>query len=82
MVCELIDADTGQPLAIIRHRDAKALEGFLKAQGYRWCREVRVVVSDGSGAYRSAIAAISRPSQSRRPSKRRPDSLERFDQVR
>src|SRR5690606_9788320 len=33
-----------------------ALSGFLLAQGHRWLRGVKVVVSDGSGSYRSAIA--------------------------
>lgn len=46
-----------KPLSIVKYRDAKALGGFLKAQGHRWCRGVRVVVSDGSKSYRSAIQA-------------------------
>ncbi len=54
-VTVLINGDTGQTLAVVRHRNAKALNGFFTAQGHRWCRGVRVVVSDGSIAYRTAI---------------------------
>jgi len=54
-VTVLINADSGETIGIVRHRDAAALSGFLAAQGNRWCRGVKVVVSDGSGSYRSAI---------------------------
>ncbi|HLT96703.1 MAG TPA: hypothetical protein VK070_07935, partial [Acidimicrobiia bacterium] len=43
-------------LGIVAHRNAAALSGFLVAQGHRWLKGVNVVVSDGSGSYRSAIA--------------------------
>lgn len=54
-VTVLINGDTGQTLAVVQHRNAKALKGFFQTQGHRWCRGVRVVVSDGSIAYRTAI---------------------------
>jgi len=54
-VTVLINGDTGETLGIVKHRDAKALGGFLQSQGHRWLRGVRVVVSDGSKSYRSAI---------------------------
>lgn len=41
-------------LGVVRHRSA-ALAGFLRRQGPKWCRRVKVVVTDGSKAYRSAI---------------------------
>lgn len=55
-VTVLINGDTGETLGIVKHRDAKALAGFLKTQGHRWCRGVKVVVSDGSKSYRKAIS--------------------------
>src|SRR5690606_22967056 len=55
-VTVLINGDTGQTLGIVAHRNAAALSGFLVAQGHRWLKGVNVVVSDGSGSYRSAIA--------------------------
>ena len=33
------------------------VSAFLAAQGHRWCRAVKVVVSDGSAAYKAAIDA-------------------------
>lgn len=54
-VTVLINGETGEGLGVVKHRDAKALSGFLVSQGHRWCRQVRVVISDGSEAYRSAI---------------------------
>jgi transposase len=55
-VTVLINGDTGETLGIVKHRNAAALSGFLLAQGHRWLRGVKVVVSDGSGSYRSAIS--------------------------
>lgn len=55
-VTVLINGDTGETLGVVQHRDAKALSGFLQTQGHRWMRGVKVVVSDGSTSYRSAIA--------------------------
>jgi transposase len=54
-VTVLINGDTGETLGIVPHRNAAALSGFLVTQGHRWLKGVRVVVSDGSGSYRSAI---------------------------
>lgn len=54
-VTVLSDGETGAVLGVVRHRDSQALAGFLQRQGPNWCRSVKVVVSDGSKAYRSAI---------------------------
>jgi transposase len=51
------DGDTGQILAMVEHRNAAALAGFFIEQGPRWCRGVKVVVSDGSKSYKTAIDA-------------------------
>ncbi|MFH1330926.1 MAG: transposase [Actinomycetota bacterium] len=49
------DGETGTVLGVIRHRDSVALSRFLDRQGPKWRAQVRVAVSDGSGAYRCAI---------------------------
>jgi transposase len=49
------DGETGAVLGMVRHRDQKALASFFVSQGHRWCRRVKVVVSDGSESYRAAI---------------------------
>lgn len=54
-VTVIINGDTGETLGIVAHRNTAALSGFLVAQGHRWLRGVRVVVSDGSGSYRASI---------------------------
>lgn len=54
-VTVLINGDTGETLGVVAHRNTAALSGFLLAQGHRWLKGVKVVVSDGSGSYRSAI---------------------------
>ena len=54
-VTVLINGDTAETLGIVAHRNADALSGFLVTQGHRWLKGVRVVVSDGSGAYRASI---------------------------
>ena len=56
-VTVIVNADTGRTLAMVPHRSAAALSGFFIAQGRNWCRGVRVVVTDGSKSYRSAIDA-------------------------
>ncbi|MGH9052800.1 MAG: transposase, partial [Acidimicrobiia bacterium] len=56
-VTVLLNGETGEGLGVVRHRDAQALAGFLRSQGHRWCRGVKVVVTDGSESYRSAIRA-------------------------
>jgi len=42
---------------MVPHRSEAALAGFLAAQGHRWQKAVKVVVSDGSKAYKAAIDA-------------------------
>lgn len=54
-VTVLLNAETGESLGVVEHRSAKALQGFLVTQGYRWLKGVEVVVTDGSEAYRAAI---------------------------
>ncbi len=54
-VTVIVNGDTGEVLAMVPHRDTQALSGFLAAQGPRWCKAVKVVVSDGSKAYKAAI---------------------------
>ena len=56
-VTVIVNADTGRTLAMVPHCGAAALSGFFIAQGRSWCRGVRVVVTDGSRAYRSAVDA-------------------------
>lgn len=56
-VTVLVNGDTGEVLAMVPHRSQAALSGFLASQGHRWCRGVKVVVSDGSAAYKAAIGA-------------------------
>ncbi len=54
-VTVLLNGETGEGLGVVKHRDAAALGGFLRAQGHRWLRGVKVVVTDGSESYRAAI---------------------------
>jgi transposase len=49
------NGESGDVLAVVRHRDYRALSGFLASQGPRWCRRVEVVVTDGSPSYRAAV---------------------------
>ena len=56
-VTVIVNGDTGQTLAMVEHRSSAALSTFLMRQGHRWCKGVKVVVSDGSKAYKSAIDA-------------------------
>jgi transposase len=56
-VTVLSNGDTGEVLAVVRHRDFRALSSFFIEQGRRWCRGVEVVVTDGSQSYRAAIQA-------------------------
>ena len=56
-VTVIVNGDTGQTLAMVQHRSSAALSTFLMQQGQRWCKGVKVVVSDGSKAYKSAIDA-------------------------
>ena len=54
-VTVLVNGETGEVLGMVRHRNEQALSGFLVAQGYRWCKGVQVVVTDGSESYAAAI---------------------------
>ena len=54
-VTVIVNADTGRTLAMIPHRNTAALSVFGARQGHRWCKGVKVVVSDGSKAYKAAI---------------------------
>ena len=56
-VTVIVNGDTGRTLAMVEHRSSAALSAFLMQQGHRWCKDVKVVVSDGSKAYKSAIGA-------------------------
>ena len=56
-VTVIVNGDTGRTLAMVEHRSSAALSTFLMQQGHRWCKGVKVVVSDGSKAYKSAIGA-------------------------
>ena len=56
-VTVIVNGDTGRTLAMVEHRSSAALSAFLMQQGHRWCKGVKVVVSDGSKAYKSAIDA-------------------------
>jgi len=49
------NAETGEILAVVPHRDFAALSRFFSEQGQRWCRRLDVVVTDGSHSYRAAI---------------------------
>ena len=56
-VTVIVNGDTGRTPAMVEHRSSAALSAFLMQQGHRWCKGVKVVVSDGSKAYKSAIGA-------------------------
>ena len=56
-VTVIVNGDTGRTLAMVEHRSSAALSAFLMQQGHRWCKGVKVVVSDGSKAYKAAIDA-------------------------
>ena len=44
-VTVIVNGDTGKTLAMVPHRDAAALTGFLMSQPHRWRRGVKVVGS-------------------------------------
>ncbi len=54
-VTVIVNGDSGELLDMVPHRSAEALSGFFAAQGHRWCAGVKVVVTDGSKAYRAAV---------------------------
>ena len=48
--------DSGKVLAMIPGRTKVSLTRFFRDQGPDWCRQVEIVVSDGSRSYQAAIA--------------------------
>ena len=56
-VTVIVNADTGKTLAMVPHRNSAALSAFLAQQGHKWCKGVKVVVTDGSRAYKAAVDA-------------------------
>jgi len=56
-VTVIVNADTNKTLAMVPHRSSAALSAFLAQQGHRWCKGVKVVVTDGSRAYKAAVDA-------------------------
>ena len=48
--------DSGKVLAMIPGRTKGSLARFFREQGAWWCRQVEIVVSDGSHSYQAAIA--------------------------
>ena len=61
-VTVIVNGDTGRTLAMVEHRSSTAaLSAFLMQQGHRWCKGVKVVVSDGSKAYKARHRRPPRP---------------------
>ena len=56
-VTVIVNGDTGRTLAMVEHRSSAALSAFLVQQGRPWCKGVKVVVTDGSRAYKAVIDA-------------------------
>ena len=56
-VTVIVNADTGRTLAMVEHRSSAALSAFLMSQGHKWRRGVKVVVTDGSRAYKASVDA-------------------------
>ena len=56
-VTVIVNADTNKTLAMIEHRSSAALSVFLMSQPHRWRRGVKVVVTDGSRAYKASVDA-------------------------
>ena len=54
-VTVVASGDTGEVLAMIPGRTKGSLSRFFRDQG-AWCRQVEIVVSDGSRSYQAAIA--------------------------
>ena len=54
-VTVVLNGETGHILAMFEHRSTAALAGFFREQTPGWRRGVKVVVTDGSRAYKSAI---------------------------
>ena len=56
-VTVIVNGDTGKTLAMVPNRSSAALSAFFVQQGRPWCKQVKVVVTDGSRAYKAAIDA-------------------------
>ena len=54
-VTVIVNGETGQILDMLPGRSEASGSRFFAAQGHKWCAGVKVVVSDGSKAYRAAI---------------------------
>jgi len=54
-VTVLVNGETGEVLGMVKHRNEQALSSFLLEQGHRWCRGVKVVVTDGSESYAASV---------------------------
>ena len=54
-VTVIVNGEGGELLAMVPHRSTDALSRFFAAQGHRWCAGVKVVVTDGSVAYKAAV---------------------------
>lgn len=54
-VTVLVNGETGEVLGMVRHRNEQALSSFFVAQGHRWLKGVKVVVTDGSESYAAAV---------------------------
>ena len=48
--------ETGKVLAMTEGRGKASLVRFFRDQGTWWCRQVEIVVSDGSRSYQAAIS--------------------------
>ena len=56
-VTVIVNGDTGRTLAMVEHRSSAALAAFLMSQPHKWRRGVKVVVTDGSRAYKASVDA-------------------------
>ena len=56
-VTVIVNGDTGRTLAMVEHRSSAALSAFLMSQPHKWRRGVKVVVTDGSRAYKASVDA-------------------------
>ncbi|MDE0700398.1 MAG: transposase [Acidimicrobiaceae bacterium] len=53
----IVNRNTGKVPSIVQHRSSAALNGFLMSQPHSWRRGVKVVVTDGSAAYKTSADA-------------------------
>ena len=56
-VTVILNGDTGRALAMVEHRSSAALTAFLMQQPPKRRRGVKVVVTDGSRAYKASVEA-------------------------